>query len=222
VKLFIDSADINEIKKMKTLGLLGGVTTNPTLIVKHLPRGEDPVAGHRKIIGEIVKAAQVDVLAEPINTDLEGIISESRNLSKINPGLVVAKLPITSDGLTAVTRLSKEGIKTALTLVFTLAQALAAAVAGADYICPFVGRLEDNGKDGIGLIRDTALVYRNYGFKTKIIVASVRNIEHVLESAKIGAYAATLPPNLIYELYGNELTDAGVKKFLEDWLTPQA
>lgn len=217
MKLFLDSANIDEIKKVKELGILGGITTNPTLVVKHLEKKENPVIAHRKIIREICEVAGVDVLAEPINTDLDGIISESRELSKMNPDLVVAKIPITPEGITAVSRLSKEKIKTALTLIFTPVQAIVAAVAGADYICPFAGRLDDIGKNGMDLIRDIMQIYKNYNIKTKVVVASVRNLNHILESAKAGADAITIPPKLIYEMYDNELTRAGIKKFLDDW-----
>ncbi len=213
MKLFLDSANIEEIKKISELGLLGGITTNPTLIAKNIKIGDDP----KKLLKEICKITNVDILAEPVSTEYQKIIEESIELSEISPEKIVAKIPFTSDGLMAVKKLSEKGIKTALTLIFSPLQALVAGILGVNYICPFVGRLDDIGQNGMDLIRDIVSIYKNFSFNTKIIVASVRNTSHVLQSALYGADAVTIPYKLIDEMLKHQLTDAGIKKFLEDW-----
>lgn len=213
MKLFLDSANIEEIKKVEELGLLGGITTNPTLIAKNIKPGED----HKKILKEICKITSVDILAEPVSTEYQKIVEESIELAKISPQQIVAKIPLTSEGLMAVKKLSERKIKTALTLIFSPLQAIVAGIAGVNYICPFVGRLDDIGQNGMDLIRDIVTIYKNFSFKTKIIVASVRNTTHVLQSALYGADAVTVPYKIIDEMLKHQLTDAGIKKFLEDW-----
>ncbi|MBU2567847.1 MAG: fructose-6-phosphate aldolase [Elusimicrobia bacterium] len=227
MKLFVDSANPEYIRKVNEWGLLGGVTTNPTLIAKHFE--EHVLAGQKsggeqtqievqkRILKEICGIAPVDVLAEPLSSDYKSIMDEAMQLVKISPQHVVAKIAMTADGVRAVSELSGKNIKTALTLIFSLEQALVAAVAGADYICPFVGRLDDTGVNGMDLIRDIVTIYKNYGFKTKVVVASVRNTEHIIKSAIYGADAVTVPFKIIEGLFKHPLTDVGIKKFLEDW-----
>ncbi|MFN3966987.1 MAG: fructose-6-phosphate aldolase [Endomicrobiia bacterium] len=217
MKIFLDSANIEEIKKVEELGLLGGITTNPTLIAKNIKSGED----QKKLLREICKITNVDILAEPISTEYEKIVEESIELAKISPEQIVAKIPLTEAGLKAVKKLLEKKIKTALTLIFSPLQALTAAIAGVDYICPFVGRLDDIGQNGMDLIRDIVTIYKNFSFKTKIIVASVRNTTHVLQSALYGADAITVPYKIIDEMLKHQLTDAGIKKFLDDWARVQ-
>ena len=218
MKLFIDSANPEEIKKVADLGILGGVTTNPTLIAKQLSAGgpTGKISDQKKILSEICRIAPVDILAEPISTDYKNILQESMELSKISHQ-IVAKIPITPDGLRAIKSLRERNIKTALTLIFSTAQALIAAVAGVDYICPFVGRLDAIKQHGLDLIRDIVATYRHYHFKTKIVVASVRNINHVTTSAQYGADAVTVPSKIIDEMLKHDLTTKGIQKFLEDW-----
>lgn len=212
MKLFLDSANLEEIKSVSEMGILGGITTNPTLLVKHLSDTKET----QKYLKQICDIAQVDVLAEPVSTDADGIFTESIELSKISEH-IVAKIPLTGEGLIAVKKLKERKVKTAFTLIFSLSQALTAGIAGVDYICPFVGRLDDIGKNGMELIRQIVQIYRNYNFKTKVIVASVRNINHIVESALTGADAITIPYKLLQEVLHHELTDAGIKKFLDDW-----
>lgn len=212
MKLFIDSANPEEIKKVAELGILGGVTTNPTLIVKQISDPKDT----SKLLEQICKIAPVDVLVEPVSTDCENIVKESVELLKIS-NHIVAKIPIISEGFKAIKTLKEKNIKTAITLIFSAKQALVAAIAGVDYICPFVGRLDDTGEKGTDLVRDICLIYKNYNFKTKILVVSVRNVEHILESAKYSADAISVPPRIVDELFKHQLTDAGIKKFLDDW-----
>lgn len=212
MKLFIDSANVNEIKKVKELGILGGITTNPTLLAKEI---KDP-KNQEEILDKICKAGAVDVFAEPISTDYHGIVKESIELSRISKH-IVAKIPITIDGVKAAAYLKEKGIRTALTLLFSTEQAIVAAAAGADFICPFVGRLDDSGKSGIGLVSDICQVYKNCSFSTKIVVVSVRNEEHVFQSAKLGVYGVSVPLKVLNSLFKHELTDAGIEKFLKDW-----
>ncbi|OGS25433.1 MAG: transaldolase [Elusimicrobia bacterium RIFOXYB2_FULL_48_7] len=212
MKLFIDSVDLNEIKQAAEWGLLGGVTTNPSLMSKKVSGLQE----QKKLLAEICKIAKVDVLAEPVSPEYDGILKESIELAAISPQ-IVAKLPMTPDSIRAVGALKKKKIKTAITLIFSPAQAMIAAVAGADYICPFVGRLDDNGVNGIDMIGEIQQIYGKYGFKTRAIVASVRNNAHILGAAKHGAAAVTIPFKLFSELFRHDLTDAGIKKFLEDW-----
>jgi len=218
LKLFIDSVDLDEIKQVADWGLLGGVTTNPTLMAKKVSgtAGNEGLQEQKKLLADICKIAKVDVLAEPLSAEYDGIMKESLKLAAISPQ-IVAKLPMTPDSVKAVGALKKKKIKTALTLVFSPAQALVAAVAGADYICPFVGRLDDIGQNGLDMISEIQQIYKNYQFRTEVIVVSVRNNAHVLGSAKHGAAAVSIPFKVFKELFKHDLTDAGIKKFLEDW-----
>jgi len=209
MKIFIDSANAKEIKEASSLGVIDGVTTNPTLIAK-----ENRPAGD--LLKEICSLVSGPVSAEVISLDSEGMIREARTLSKIAKNIVI-KIPLVKEGLKAVKALSREGIKTNVTLCFSTSQALLAAKAGADYISAFIGRLDDISQVGMDLIRDIKQVYSNYKFKTEIIVASVRNPVHVVDAAKIGADIATVPFAVIEQLIKHPLTDIGIQRFLEDY-----
>ena len=209
MKFFIDTANINEIKEANSMGMVDGVTTNPSLVAKEGREFEG-------LIKEICEIVDGPVSAEVISTDTEGMLSEGRKLSKIHKNVVV-KIPMTVDGLKAVRQLAEEGIRTNVTLVFSPLQALMAAKAGASYVSPFVGRLDDVSHDGMVLVDQIAEIYSNYAYDTEIIVASVRNPLHVLESTLIGADIATLPFNVLKKLAAHPLTDKGLKAFLDDW-----
>lgn len=209
MKIFIDTANINEIKEAAGLGLIDGVTTNPTLIA----REKSEPLGLLKKISSLVEGP---VSAEVISLDAQGMLKEARELSKIAKNIVV-KIPLIKEGLKAVRLLADEGIKTNVTLCFSPTQALLAAKAGADYLSPFIGRLDDISQTGMGLIRDIKLIFSNYNFKTQIIVASIRNPVHVADAAKIGAHIATIPFAVIEQLCKHPLTDIGVQRFLEDY-----
>ncbi|MEN3013273.1 MAG: transaldolase family protein [Endomicrobiia bacterium] len=218
MKLFIDSADIEEIKRINQLGILSGITTNPTLLAKTLgnKKPENVFEETKKILKEICEITNVPVLAEPVSTECEKIVKESLELAEISPQ-IVAKIPITEEGLKAAKILKQKDIKIAFTLIFSLKQAIIAAMAKADYICPFVGRLDDIGEKGIELVEQIVKVYKNYNWNTEIIVASVRNVEHITYSALYGADAVTVPYRIITELIHHMLTQKGIEKFLEDW-----
>jgi transaldolase len=207
--IFIDSANIKEIEEANNYGLIDGVTTNPTLIAKE----NQPAKELLKKICSIVKGP---VSAEVISQDAEGMIKEAKELSKIASNIVI-KIPLTKEGLKAVKSLSQENIKTNVTLCFSPTQALLAAKAGADYISPFIGRLDDISQEGMELVKKIKQIYDNYNFKTKIIVASVRNPLHVLESALLGVDIVTAPFSVIEQLIKHPLTDIGIKRFLEDY-----
>lgn len=209
LKFFIDTANIEEIRKAKDLGILDGVTTNPTLIAKEKRE-------FKEIVQEIASLTDAPVSVEVISTDVEGIVREARSLAAIAPNFVI-KVPITEDGLKAVKVLSGEGIKTNVTLVFSANQALLAAKAGATYVSPFIGRLDDIGHEGMQLVRDIVQIFNNYGFETQVIVASIRHPLHVIEAAKIGAHIATIPPAVISKIIKHPLTDIGLQRFLDDW-----
>ncbi len=213
MKFFIDTANLEEIKAAHELGVLDGVTTNPTLIAKEGISGRDAFKKHIKAICEIVGGP---VSAEAVSTNAEDMIAEARELSSIDPNVVV-KIPMTRDGLKAVKVLSSEGIHTNVTLVFSPLQALLAAKAGATYVSPFVGRLDDISSTGMELVKDVVEIYANYLFETEIIVASIRNPLHVLEAARIGADIATIPFKVIEQLIRHPLTDVGIEKFMADW-----
>lgn len=213
MKIFIDSANIDEIRKVKDFGLLDGVTTNPTLVSKE----SSDYKGH---LAKICKIADVPVNAEPVSPDYEGILKEAKEFIKISDNIVV-KIPITVDGLKAVRVLSNEGINTTVTLIFSPLQALLASKSGATYITPFVGRIDDTAEDGMMLIKKIIEIYRNYNFKTKIIVASVRTINHILLSAEYGADIVTIPFKLIEQMIKHPLTDIGIQKFIEDYKRAQ-
>ena len=209
MKIFIDTANIKEIKEAVSLGVIDGVTTNPSLIAKENRPAQE-------ILKEICVVVPGPVSAEVISLDSEGMIKEARLLSQIAKNIVV-KVPLTKDGIKAVKVLSKEGIKTNVTLCFSANQALLVAKAGADFVSPFIGRLDDISQCGMDLIRNIKTIFSNYGFKTQIIVASVRNPVHVLDAALIGADIATIPFGVIEQLIRHPLTDIGIQKFLEDY-----
>jgi len=209
MQFFIDSADISEIKKALALGLCDGVTTNPSLVAKTGRAFGD-------VLKEIVALVPGPISAEVTATDAEGMLREARHYAKVGPQIVV-KIPLIVEGLRAVKVLSQEGIKTNVTLCFSAVQALLAAKAGATYVSPFVGRLDDISQDGMALIADILQIFRNYQFATQVLVASVRHPVHVLEAAKLGAHVATIPFSVIDQLAKHPLTDAGLKKFLADW-----
>ncbi|MEK7818956.1 MAG: fructose-6-phosphate aldolase [Bacteroidota bacterium] len=209
MKFFIDSANINEIKEANSLGLLDGVTTNPSLVSKE---GKD----FNSLLKEICSIVKGPVSAEVISTDCDGILKEARELVKIAPNIVV-KVPLITEGLKAVKILSTEGIKTNVTLCFSATQALMAAKAGATYVSPFVGRLDDISENGMELIHQIVTIYNNYGYETEVLVASVRSPMHVVEAAMIGAHVCTIPFKVIEQLAKHPLTDIGLEKFLSDW-----
>lgn len=209
MKFFIDTADVEEIRDAHAMGMVDGVTTNPTLIARSGRPFEE-------VITEICGIVDGPVSAEAVSLDAAGMIAEGRELSGLHPNIVV-KIPMTTDGLKAVGVLSSEGIATNVTLVFTSMQALMAAKAGATYVSPFVGRLDDLSADGMEVVEQIVSIYNNYGFQTEVIVASIRNPLHVLESALIGADIATIPYAVIRNLASHPLTDKGIEAFLADW-----
>lgn len=209
MKFFIDTANISEIKEALQLGILDGVTTNPTLLARE---SENPL----KIFRQICEIVEGPVNAEVISLDWQGIVKEGRELVKISKNIVV-KIPMTKDGLKATKIFSEEGIMTNVTLIFTAIQALLAARAGATFVCPFVGRLDDITTPGMELISQIKQMFVNYEIKSEIIVASIRNPLHVLESALIGADIATIPFKVIGQLLKHPLTDQGIHQFLADW-----
>ena len=209
MKFFIDTANIDEIKEANAMGMADGVTTNPSLIAKE---GRD----FEEVVKEICRIVDGPVSAEVISTDTEGMLKEARHLASLHENIVV-KIPMTIEGLKAVRTLTNEGIKTNVTLVFSPLQALMAAKAGASYVSPFVGRLDDISQEGMLLVEQIVEIYGNYGFETEIIVASVRNPLHVLDSALMGADIATIPFNVLSKLAAHPLTDKGLAAFLADW-----
>jgi len=209
MKFFIDSADIEEIRKAQSMGVVDGVTTNPSLVAK---TGKP----FRQVLEEICEAVDGPISAEVVATDYEGIVREGRELAAIHPNIVI-KVPMLVDGLRAVKTFADEGIRTNVTLVFSATQALLAAKAGATYVSPFVGRLDDVGHEGMELIAQVREIYDNYGYDTQVLVASVRSPMHVLEAARIGADVATCPYAVIEQLAKHPLTDIGLAKFLKDW-----
>jgi transaldolase len=212
MKFFIDTASLKEIQEAQDLGVLDGVTTNPSLMAKEGIGGEENVKNHYKAICNIVDG---DVSAEVISTDYEGMIREGEELVKLDSKIVV-KIPMIKDGIKAIKYFSSKGIKTNCTLVFSAGQALLAAKAGATYVSPFVGRLDDISTDGMQLIEDIRLIYDNYGFTTQILAASVRHPMHILQCAKIGSDVMTGPLSAILALLNHPLTDSGLAKFLAD------
>jgi transaldolase len=212
MKFFIDTANLKEIKEAQDLGVLDGVTTNPSLMAKEGISGDDNVKKHYKAICDIVDG---DVSAEVISTDFAGMIKEGEELVKIDPKIVV-KVPMIKDGVRAIKYFTEKGIRTNCTLVFTAGQALLAAKAGATYVSPFVGRLDDIATDGLVLIAQIRQIYDNYGYETEILAASVRHTMHLLKCAEIGADVVTCPLNVITSLLNHPLTDSGLAKFLAD------
>lgn len=213
MKFFIDTANLNEIKEAQALGILDGVTTNPSLMAKEGITGEKNIINHYKAICEIVDG---DVSAEVIATDFEGMIKEGKELAGLHPQIVV-KLPMIADGIKACKYFSDKGVKTNVTLVFSPGQALLAAKAGATYVSPFLGRLDDVSTDGMHLISEIKQIYSNYNFKTQILSASVRHTMHVVNCAKIGSDVMTGPLSSIKGLLKHPLTDNGLAKFLADY-----
>ena len=209
MKFFIDTANVEEIRKTNDLGLLDGVTTNPTLVSKEGREFEG-------LIKEICSIVDGPVNAEVVSTDGEGMINEAKDLVKLADNIVV-KIPLIEEGLKAVKILAAEGIKTNVTLCFSPTQALMAAKAGAAYISPFVGRLDDISSTGMDLVEQIITIYDNYGFDTEVIVASIRNPTHVVDAALMGADIATIPYKVIQQLIKHPLTDIGLEKFLADW-----
>jgi transaldolase len=209
MKFFIDTANLDEIKEAASLGILDGVTTNPSLVSKE---GRN----FRELLDEIVKIVDGPISAEVVSTDYDGIIKEANELAKIHKNIVV-KVPLIKEGLKAVKTLTDDGIKTNVTLCFSASQALMAAKAGATYISPFVGRLDDISTDGMGLVYDIVQIYENYGFPTQVLVASIRHPMHLVEAARMGAHVATMPFAVINKLFNHPLTDIGLEKFLSDW-----
>lgn len=210
MKFFIDTADLNEIEEANDLGVLDGVTTNPSLCMKV---GVKDFEGH---IAKICKIVSGDVSAEVISTEYDDIVEEGRKIASIADNVVV-KVPLIKDGIKAIKTFSDEGIKTNCTLCFSASQALIAAKAGATYISPFIGRLDDISTDGMQLIADIRLIYDNYAIETEILAASIRHPMHFLESARMGADVATMPLNVIDQLLKHPLTDSGLERFLSDW-----
>jgi len=209
MKIFLDTANVNEIKEGVALGVVDGVTTNPSLAAKEK-------RAFRPLVEEICSIVPGDVSLEVVAADYEGMIKEGQELAQVAPNVVV-KVPLTADGLKAVKYLSGKGIRMNQTLCFSAPQALLSAKAGATYISPFLGRLDDIGAVGMDLIRDICQIYRNYDFKTQVLAASIRNPLHVIDAAKAGAHVATMPFAVLQQLIKHPLTDAGLKKFTEDW-----
>ncbi len=209
MKFFIDTANIEEIKEASSMGMADGVTTNPSLIAREKGNFED-------IIKEICKIVNGPISAEVISLDTEGMLKEARHLASIHKNIVV-KIPMTIDGIKATRQLSEEGIKTNVTLIFSPLQALMAAKAGATYVSPFIGRLDDISNEGLLLVEQIVEIYSNYAYDTEIIVASVRNPLHVLDAALVGADIATIPFKVLSKFASHPLTDKGIKVFLDDW-----
>jgi len=211
MKIFLDTANLESIRKFNDMGLLDGITTNPSLMSKE---GGDP----KKVMEEITKIVKGPVSLEVVSTEYSGMVEEGKRLRQYGPNVVV-KVPMTSDGLKACKHLSLEGIPVNVTLIFSPNQALLAAKSGATYVSPFIGRLDDIGKDGMNLIRDIKKIFDNYkdDFKTQILVASIRHPIHVVDAAKIGAHVVTLPPAVLDKMLQHPLTDIGLENFLSDW-----
>jgi transaldolase len=209
MKIFLDSANLESIKMYNDMGILDGVTTNPSLLSKE--KG-DP----RKIMNEIVRIVKGPVNLEVIGTDYEVMIEEAHKLKKYGENVVV-KIPMIPAGLRAVKRLAQEGISTNVTLIFSSTQAILAAKSGASYVSPFIGRLDDNGQDGMSIVREITQIFANYKFDTEILVASIRHPIHVIEAGKCGADIVTLPPEIIQKMFTHPLTDKGLNGFLSDW-----
>jgi transaldolase len=209
MKFFIDTANVNEIKMANDMGVISGVTTNPSLIAKEGRVFEE-------VVKEITNIVDGPISAEVISLDADGMVAEGRKLAKIHTNIVI-KVPITEEGLKAVKIFSKEGVKTNVTLIFSAPQALLAARAGATYVSPFLGRLDDVGTVGMDLIADIASIFDIHAIETEIIAASIRNPIHVLDAAKSGAHISTVPYSVIKQMLKHPLTDSGIERFLKDW-----
>jgi len=209
MKIFLDSANVASIKTFADMGILDGVTTNPTLIAKEN-------RGFLELVGEILRIVSGPVNLEVVSQNTDGMLHEALDLAALAPNVVV-KIPMTSEGLVAVRKLHKEGIKTNVTLVFSPNQALLAAKAGAGYVSPFIGRLDDAGHVGMSVVEEILQIYRNYDIETQVLVASIRHPVHVVEAAKLGAHVATMPADVLERMVKHPLTDIGLKRFLDDW-----
>lgn len=209
MKFFIDTANLEEIAKANELGLLDGVTTNPTLVAKEKRDFEE-------LLKEICTLVDGPVSAEVVSTEAKGMVKEARQLAKLADNIVI-KIPMITEGIKATKILAKENIRTNVTLVFSPVQALMAAKAGASYVSPFIGRLDDISTVGIGIVEEIVTIYENYGFETEVIVASIRNPVHVLDAALIGAHVATIPFKVLMQLTEHPLTKIGLERFLADW-----
>lgn len=209
MKIFLDSANLESIKMYNDMGVIDGVTTNPSLLSKE--KG-DP----RKVMNDIVRMVKGPVNLEVIGTDYEVMIEEAHRLKKYGENVVV-KIPMIPTGLRAVKRLAQEGISTNVTLIFSSNQAILAAKSGASYVSPFIGRLDDNGQDGMSIVREITQIFANYKFETEILVASIRHPIHVIEAGKCGADIVTLPPEILQKMFTHPLTDKGLNGFLSDW-----
>jgi len=209
MKIFIDTGNLQEIQKLVPLGIIDGITTNPTLLSK------EP-GDYRDNLKKICQIVQGPTSAEVVETDADAMVRQARDLATIDPWIVV-KVPLTRDGIKACKQLSSEGIKVNVTLCFSPAQALLAAKVGASYISPFVGRLDDISTPGMELVRDIVQIYDHYDFRTEVLVASTRSPMHIIEAARMGADICTCPPAVIDSLFNHPLTDTGLKKFLADW-----
>lgn len=210
MEIYLDTANVDEIREAVEWGVITGVTTNPTLIAKE--SGRD----FHEIIKEICGLVQGPVSAEAVSLDVEGILREARELAALDPHIVI-KIPVTENGLAAVKVLSREGIRTNVTLVFSPLQALLAARAGATYVSPFIGRIDDTGQDGTDVLADIMDIFKNYQLRTKVIAASIRHPRHVLEAARLGADIATVPFKVLKTMFRHPLTDRGIDRFLADW-----
>jgi len=217
LKFFIDTAKLDEIEKAASYGVLDGVTTNPSLMAKVGIKGRAGTLKHYKAICDLVDD---NVSAEVISTDYEGIMKEAHELAKIDKKIVV-KVPMIPDGVKAIHTLHEEGIRTNCTLIFSANQALLAAKAGASYISPFIGRLDDISSEGMYLIYDLMAIFKQYDFQTEVLVASIRNPVHLIQAAKQGAHVATIPFSVIEQLFNHPLTDIGLEKFLSDYKASQ-
>ena len=217
MRFFIDTANLNDIKEAQSLGILDGVTTNPSLMAREGIKGKKNILQHYKSICEIVDG---DVSAEVISTNFEGMIREGQELALLDAQIVV-KIPMIEDGVKAIRYFSDKGIKTNCTLIFSLGQALVAAQAGATYVSPFIGRLDDNGQDGVQIVKEMVNMLEIQKFQTEVLAASIRNKQHIEECAKIGAHVVTAPLSAIKGLIPHELTEIGLKKFLDDYAKNQ-
>ncbi len=209
MKLFLDTANLAQIKKLNQMGIVDGVTTNPTLVAKEPGEFED-------IISAICREVRGDVSAEVVATEFDGMVAEAKHLSAIAPNVVV-KMPIIPEGLRATKAVSQAGIRVNMTLVFSANQGLLAAKAGASFISPFIGRLDDIGQRGMEVVEDLVKIRDNYRLKAEILVGSIRHPQHVLEAAKVGADIATMPPEVMEKMMQHPLTDSGLRRFLDDW-----
>jgi transaldolase len=212
MKFFIDTANVDEIREAASLGLLDGVTTNPTLMAKEADKGKT----FRQILEEICELVDGPISAEAVSLDFEGIMREARELAAIHKNIVV-KIPAIPEGLKAVKALKEEGIRTNVTLIFSPTQALMAAKAGATFVSPFVGRLDDVSSGGMDMVAQIVRIFENYRFETEVLVASVRHPMHVLDAALMGAHVVTMPYKVLMQLFKHPLTDVGIERFLKDW-----